>query len=84
MCPAAVHGAERVEAACVTALGVGMLDVHRLKRMLELATPTGAALLVFSVAVMLPSYTLLLAVMPVTVSAFFEMENVRATGVAAL
>lgn len=33
------HGAERVEAVCVTALAVGMLDVHRLKRMLELATP---------------------------------------------
>ena len=33
------HGAQRVEAVCVTALGVDMLDVHRLKRMLELATP---------------------------------------------
>jgi transposase len=33
------HGAERVEAACVTALPVGMLDLHRLKRMLELAAP---------------------------------------------
>jgi transposase len=31
------HGAERVEAACVTALAADMLDVHRLKRMLELA-----------------------------------------------
>jgi hypothetical protein len=37
------HGAERVEAACVTALEVAMLDVHRLKRMLELATPTTPA-----------------------------------------
>jgi hypothetical protein len=36
------HGAERVEAACVTALQVAMLDVHRLKRMLELATPAAA------------------------------------------
>jgi len=34
------HGAERVQAACVTALAVGMVDVHRLKRMLEHATPT--------------------------------------------
>lgn len=33
------HGAERVEAVCVTALAVGMLDLHRLKRMLELAAP---------------------------------------------
>ena len=33
------HGAGRVEAACATALAAGMLDVHRLKRMLELATP---------------------------------------------
>ena len=37
------HGAERVEAACATALQVGMLDVHRLKRMLELTTPTPPA-----------------------------------------
>jgi len=33
------HGAERVEAACVTALAADMLDVHRLRRMLELDTP---------------------------------------------
>ena len=33
------HGAERVEAACVTALHSAMLDVHRLKRMLDLAAP---------------------------------------------
>ena len=33
------HGAAPVEAACATALQVGMLDVHRLKRMLQLATP---------------------------------------------
>ena len=33
------HGADRVETVCLTALGVGMLDVHRLKRMLELAAP---------------------------------------------
>jgi hypothetical protein len=37
------HGAERVEAACVTALAADMLDVHRLKRMLELATPAAAS-----------------------------------------
>jgi transposase len=34
------HGAERVEAACATALPIGMLDVHRLKRMLELPATT--------------------------------------------
>ncbi|MGH7731072.1 MAG: Mu transposase domain-containing protein [Candidatus Eiseniibacteriota bacterium] len=33
------HGAPRVEAVCVTALEVGMLEIHRLKRMLELAAP---------------------------------------------
>src|SRR6058998_1511367 len=41
------HGAERVEAVCVTALAAGMLDLHRLKRMLELAavpaTPAATA-----------------------------------------
>jgi hypothetical protein len=37
------HGAERLEAACATALEVEMLDVHRLKRMLELATPAAPA-----------------------------------------
>ena len=31
------HGAERVEAACVAALQVGMLEIHRLRRMLDLA-----------------------------------------------
>jgi transposase len=33
------HGAPRVEAVCATALPVGMLDIHRLKRMLELSAP---------------------------------------------
>ena len=33
------HGADAVEAVCVTALAADMLDVHRLKRMLELAAP---------------------------------------------
>src|SRR5206468_12208373 len=41
------HGAERVEAVCTTALPVGMLEIHRLKRMLELAavpaTPAATA-----------------------------------------
>jgi transposase len=37
------HGAERVEAVCVTALAAGMLDLHRLKRMLELAAPPAAS-----------------------------------------
>jgi hypothetical protein len=33
------HGAERVEAVCVTALAADMFEIHRLRRMLELATP---------------------------------------------
>ena len=33
------YGAPRVEAVCVTALAVDMLDVRRLERMLQLATP---------------------------------------------
>ena len=37
------HGAERVEAVCVTALAAGMLEIQRLKRMLELATPAAPA-----------------------------------------
>lgn len=32
------HGADPVEAVCVTALAAGMLEVRRLQRMLELAT----------------------------------------------
>jgi len=36
------HGAERVEAVCTTALPVGMLDIHRLKRMLELSASAAA------------------------------------------
>jgi hypothetical protein len=47
------HGADRVEAACLTALQVAMLDVHRLKRMLELATaaaPPAAAARVIPLA----------------------------------
>jgi hypothetical protein len=35
-------GAERVEAACITALAAGMLQIHRLQRMLDLAAPTAA------------------------------------------
>lgn len=33
------YGSERVEAACATALEAGMLDVQRLRRMLEQASP---------------------------------------------
>jgi transposase len=36
------HGAERVEAVCTTALPVGMLEIHRLRRMLELSAPAAA------------------------------------------
>ena len=36
------HGAERVEAVCTTALPVGMLEIHRLKRMLELSASAAA------------------------------------------
>jgi Mu transposase-like protein len=37
------YGAARVEAACATALAADLLDVHRLRRMLELAGTTGTA-----------------------------------------
>jgi len=37
------YGAARVEAACATALAADLLDVHRLKRMLELAGTTRTA-----------------------------------------
>jgi transposase len=37
------YGAERVNAACATALAADMLDVHRLKRMLALAVPPAPA-----------------------------------------
>jgi hypothetical protein len=37
------YGATRVEAACATALAADLLDVHRLKRMLELAGTCTAA-----------------------------------------
>ncbi len=36
------HGTERVEAACVTALEAGMLEIRRLQRMLDVAAPTAA------------------------------------------
>jgi hypothetical protein len=36
------YGRSRVDEACAAALAADMLDVHRLKRMLELATTTRA------------------------------------------
>ena len=36
------YGSERVDSACVVALGIDMLSVRRLERMLELATPAPA------------------------------------------
>jgi hypothetical protein len=37
------YGAARLEEACATALAADMLDIHRLRRMLERATPPQTA-----------------------------------------